>query len=92
MLCPRNDSQSHLLLFEMIQNHISSQFSVIFLSGFNCKTYAKNTLVIWILERVKMPHSDPNKISEKHSLQTCNFVICARMLGFGVINSEKTIL
>lgn len=52
-LYPRNDSQSHLLLFEMIQNHISSQYSCIFLSGFNCKPYAKNTLVIWILDWVK---------------------------------------
>lgn len=50
---PRNDSQSHLSLFEMIQNHISSQYSHIFLSGFNCKPYAKNTLVIWILDWVK---------------------------------------
>lgn len=52
-LYPKNYSKSHLLLFEMIQNHISSQYSWVFLSGFNCKPYAKNALVIWILDWVK---------------------------------------
>lgn len=52
-LYPKNDSKSHLLLFEMIQNHISSQYSWVFLSGFNSKPYAKNTLVIRILDWVK---------------------------------------